>query len=81
MDFHYVDTPEIKVSIGMTTGQIKQIINFLEDHNTAISCKADGIKGGFDEHILMSHIMRLKAIYESAMINIESYAQGQQTNV
>ena len=75
MDFHYVDTPEIKVSIGMTTGQIRQVINYLEDHNTAN--EADG----FEKQILMSHIMRLKAIYQSAMINIEAYAQGQQTNV
>ena len=79
MDFHYVDTPEIKVSIGMTTGQIRQIINFLQDYNIAI--EADGIKDGFEKQILMSHIMRLQAIYQSAMINIESYAQGQQTNV
>lgn len=79
MDFHYVDTPEIKVSIGMTTGQIRQIINFLQDYNT--SCEADGIKDGFEKQILMSHIMRLQAIYQSAMINIEAYAQGQQTNV
>ena len=81
MDFHYVDTPEIKVSIGMTTGQIRQIINFLQDYNTAISNEADGIKDGFEKQILMSHIMRLQAIYQSAMINIEAYAQGQQTNV
>lgn len=74
MDFHYVDTPEIKVSIGMTTGQIKQIIDFLHDANQAT-------EDGFQKQILMSHIMRLKAIYQSAMMNIESYAQGQQTNV
>lgn len=74
MDFHYVDTAEIKVSVGMTTGQIRQVTNFLYNLSA-------GIEDGFEKEILMSRIMELESVYERAMLTIESYAKGQQTNV
>lgn len=74
MDFHYVDTAEIKVSVGMTTGQIRQIIDFLY-HLSA------QIEDGFEKQNLMSRIMELQSIYEQAMLIIESYAHAEQTNV
>jgi hypothetical protein len=74
MEYRYTETSDIKVSVGMTTGQIKQIINFLHDANQA----ADE---GFSKDILMSRIMELEQVYEQAMFNIETYAQGQKKNV
>lgn len=74
MDFHYVDTPEIKVSIGMTTGQIRQIIDFLHDANQVT-------EDGFAKEILMSRIMELQSIYEQAMLTLEAHAQGCLRNV
>lgn len=69
MDFHYVDTPEIRVSLSMTTGQIRQIIDFLHDANQAT-------EDGFAKEILMSRIMELQSIYEQAMLTLEAHAQG-----
>lgn len=74
MDFHYVDTSEIKVSVGMTTGQIRQVIDFLTELNHVL-------EDSLAKQTLMSRIMEFQSIYEQAMLTIESYAHGQQTNV
>lgn len=74
MDFHYVDTAEIKVSIGMTTGQIRQTIDFLTELNHVL-------EDGFTKQTLISRIMEFQSIYEKAILTIETYAKGRQSNV
>ncbi len=74
MDYHYTDTSEIKVSIGMTTSEIRQTIDFLHDLNGVI-------EEGFNKQVLMTRIMEFQNVYEQAMGMIEDYAKGQQSNV
>ena len=75
MEFHYVDTAEIKVSIGMTTGHIKQMIDWMTDHHATLQ------EGSLDRMLLGNRIIDMKNIYEQAIYGIAKYAEGQKTNV
>jgi predicted TIM-barrel enzyme len=75
MEFHYADTAEIKVSVGMTTSNIKQVIDFLKSHDATLE------EGGLDKLILGNRIAELQAVYQRAMNNISQYAEGQKTDV
>ena len=72
MKINYANTCEITVSVTMTTTEIKQIIKYLHDANQLME-ESYGAK-------LKSKIMDLENVYEQAMIQIETYAQGQINN-
>ena len=74
MKFNYADTCEINVSVTMTTTEIKQIIKYLHDANQLM-------EESFGKDILKSRIMDLENVYEQAMVHIETYAEGQISNV
>jgi regulator of extracellular matrix RemA (YlzA/DUF370 family) len=57
----------------MTTTEIKQIIKYLHDANQLM-------EESYGKDILKSKIMDLENVYEQAMIQIETYAQGQINN-
>lgn len=73
MKINYANTCEITVSVTMTTTEIKQIIKYLHDANQLM-------EESYGKDILKSKIMDLENVYEQAMIQIETYAQGQINN-
>lgn len=75
MQYKYVDTAEIMISIRISTGQLKQLIEWLADHRLSIE------EGTLEKMIIADRIKEMQDIYETAMTGIAKYAEGQKTNV
>ena len=75
MKYRYVDTADIEVSIGLTTGQLKQIICWMTAHYESLD------DDSLEKATLGFRIEDMNAIYQRAIRDIAQYAEGQKQDV
>ena len=75
MKYRYVDTADIEVSIGITTGQLKQMISWMTAHYASLD------DDSLERATLGFRIEDMNAIYQRVIRDITQYAEGQKTDV